>query len=151
KQGPNSDPMEQVIARDLAALASVPGVREAAPVFSVPFGHAGATSGFTNKRDGEEDMRMRPAAIVETDHRGLSALGLTLIAGRDFRPDEIKHFVNTDQPGTASVIVTRNLADELLHDVDPLGQTLYIAGQIPLTVVGVVEDFLGYNPDVDFS
>lgn len=148
KQGANSDPMEEVVARDIAALAGIPGVRQAAPVLSgLPFSHSGWTSGMYSKHRSEEDGLRAQSSLLPTDHRGLSALGLNLIAGRNFRPEEIEYYEPNNLPDSASVIITQSLANQLFPETGAVNKTLYAGGVIPLTVVGVVEDFLGYFPD----
>lgn len=152
KQGPNSDSMEEVVARDMAALTRVSGVRQAAPVlFSLPFSHSGSTSRVSSRHRSEDDGLETLSTFIPTDHRGLSALGLNLIAGRNFLPEETDYYETSDRPDSASVIITRSLANRLFPETEAVGRTLYSGGVIPLTVVGVVEDFLGYFPDSENS
>jgi putative ABC transport system permease protein len=39
-----------------------------------------------------------------------------------------------------SVVITRQMAESMFQEKDPLGQTLYIRGETPLTVTGIVEE-----------
>jgi len=69
------------------------------------------------------------------------ALGIPLVAGRDFLPD--------DGPGAPEVaIVNRTLADRLWPGESALGKNVWLEeNQIGRMVVGVVEDVPPLNPD----
>lgn len=153
KEGPNGPDLKQRVALDIEHLRSLPGIRDIAPVGSVPFSHAGYSSGFANRHESEgEAGRLRTsAAVVEADHRALDVLGLKLIAGRNFLPDEGVYFTRDAMPTHAQAIVTESVAVQIFPQQSAVGKTIYMAGQIPLTVVGVVQDFLGYFPDLDFA
>jgi len=73
----------------------------------------------------------------------LETLGLRLVAGRDFLPEEYQDgsalFGLQDLGSVRSaVIVSADAAARLFPDGDPIGRTLYMS-QIPLTIVGVVD------------
>ena len=72
-------------AADLAALRSIPGVTAAAAVDALPFNGNNWGNGIATVPDG-------PARLVASAFNGTpgerQALGLQLVAGRDFRPDE---------------------------------------------------------------
>jgi putative ABC transport system permease protein len=76
----------------------------------------------------------------------LKTLGLRLVAGRDFQPDE---YVSTGKPAVA--IVTRALAQHLYPDKQALGQSMY-DGDNYIRIVGIVDRLLRPNlraPGVD--
>lgn len=149
KAASDREPMRQVIERDLAAVRQIPGVIDAAPLSSVPFSHAGSSSVYTDSPRGQPNGRTSNAATLESDHHALDTLGLRLIEGRNFFPEEIQYFTNTALPDSGMAIITHNLAEDLFQQETAIDKTVYLAGAIPLTVVGVVDNFLGYLPDAE--
>src|SRR5690606_38893131 len=123
------------------------------PMGSVPFSQSGYSSGFHNMHASEGDTnRLRtPAGVVETDHRALDTLGLTLIAGRNFLPEDVIYYTRENIPTSAHAIISQSVAELVFPNTSAVGKTLYFAGEIPLTVVGVVENFLGYFPSMVFA
>jgi putative ABC transport system permease protein len=126
-------------AQDLAALRSIPGVKSAANVNMVPFGNSSWNTDISNKPDDSNRpvnvaMYMGSEDLVET-------LGVRLIAGRDFNPDEYVDFddVQALKADIPSVIVTRAVAEKLYPGQSALGKPLYVWGKEPQTVVGIIE------------
>src|SRR5690606_16903202 len=78
-------------------------------------------------------------------------LGLTLIAGRNFHAEEVVYYNRENTPASAHAIISRSVAEQVFPGTSAVGSTLYLAGEIPLTVVGIVENFLGYYPSMDFA
>lgn len=128
---------------DLAWLRGLPGVAAATSNVGIPL------TGY-----GENDTMF----WREPAHRGqftntnillggaqlLSTLEVPLVAGRNFRPDEIQPFAsgkNTSLP--AEIIVTQALAHVLFPDGGALGKTLYGPGNDPLTIIGIARNFVG--------
>ncbi len=68
----------------------------------------------------------------------LETLGVKLIAGRDFNPDEYVLF-DDQKAKIPSVIVTRGIADRLYPGQNAVGKKLYASGNEPQIIVGVVE------------
>lgn len=153
KEGNTGLHLQQRVTRDLEIIQNLPGVRGVAPISSVPFSHAGYSSGVHNKHSSESDEgRLRtPAGVAETDYRALDVLGLKLRAGRNFLAEESVYFTKSNMPSSAQAIITQSVADDLFPQQSAVGKTLYMGGEAPLTVVGVVEDFLGYFPNLDFA
>jgi putative ABC transport system permease protein len=82
--------------------------------------------------------------MMPVDEQGLRALGVPLVAGRDFRADE----VTPESPSGASqhggaIIVTESLARALFPHGQALGATVYEFKDEPLTIVGIARDFMG--------
>ncbi|HEX7731519.1 MAG TPA: FtsX-like permease family protein [Rhodanobacter sp.] len=129
-------------AADLAALRSIPGVTAAAAVDALPFNGNNWGNGIATVPDG-------PARLVASAFNGTpgerQALGLQLVAGRDFRPDE---YVPVDSANgwdginhVPATIVTRALAARLFPGQDPLGRLVY-PGDNSVRIVGVVDHLL---------
>ncbi|MDO1529178.1 ABC transporter permease [Fulvimonas sp. R45] len=129
-------------AADLDALRGIPGVRAVAAVDALPFNRNNWSNGIATVPDGS-------AHLAATAFNGTpgerQALGLRLVAGRDFRPDE---YVPVDSAHdwdginhVSATIVTRALAARLFPGQDPLGRLVY-PGDQPVRIVGVVDRLL---------
>lgn len=147
KQSDGDDSIESAIARDIAALEAVAGLQQAAPIGSVPFSNAGPRWSMSDKRMGAPDANVSQASIIETDHRGLNVLGLELVAGRNFHAEEVHYFPPTRPPSSGFIILTESMAASLFLDRAAVGETVYLFGEVPHLVVGVVKDFLGIAPN----
>jgi len=121
-------------------LRALPGVRAVAPSIGVP-------------------MRETISFVLEVGPHGgptvdasayageglVDALGLELVQGRDFEPDEHFDFdLSADRPALAPVILTRALADRLFPGGDAIGAYLG-DGDHQLVVIGVVRHLLRYQ------
>ncbi|UGB37456.1 ABC transporter permease [Frateuria soli] len=130
-------------AADLDALRRIPGVQAAVAVgWALPFSSSINSYGVCPS----EEALKRAMAASSLDHSGclsidtysgspgfLQALGLRVIAGRDFMPGE---YVTGDVP---AIMLTRAAARKFFGDKDPLGQVVY-AGKQSSRVVGIVSD-----------
>ena len=133
---------------DLAALRALAGVRSAAIVSVVPFGNQAWFSGIS--LDPDQPTSTISAAMYGGDVGLPGTLGLKMIAGRDFNPDEIvdkDDFDKVDDYHLAGVIVTRAVAERLFPGAQAVGKAIYIFGKSPLRIVGVVERLTTPHPD----
>jgi putative ABC transport system permease protein len=71
----------------------------------------------------------------------IDTLGVNLIAGRDFNPDEIKYGLSMENPPTV-IIASKAFVDEMFPEGDGLGQTVYF-GPAPIKIIGIVEEMKG--------
>jgi putative ABC transport system permease protein len=143
-------------AADLATLRGIPGVQSAVAVsYSLPLNQNEGSRGLCPSKQAldramqnnsiEGSGCMEPAVYDGTPGL-LKTLGLRLVAGRDFQPDE---YVSTGKPAVA--IVTRALAQHLYPDKQALGQSMY-DGDNYIRIVGIVDRLLRPNlraPGVD--
>ncbi len=139
---------EAITREDLAALRAVPGVRSAAIASLIPFGREGRSSGLSLVPD--QPTPTIDAAMYSGDVGLPDVLGLKMIAGRDFHPDEIVDdavFQKTDEFHLPGVIITRAVAGRLFPEGSAVGRSIYIFGKSPLVVVGVVERLANPHPD----
>ena len=146
-------------ATDLAALRQIPGVKQAALSISLPFSMGGPNS----------DVMLRPqqhqATLEASNYFGqnlLPTLGLQLVAGRDFQPDE---YVGLDAATDAlhsndfkgmphTLIITRPMAERLWPGHSALGKTIYFGKDIPFRVIGVVAKLTrsgGFSRGVEYG
>jgi len=130
---------------DLAALRAVPGVTNVAMVNQLPFRRGSNDSSLTIMPD--QKIPTLSAAMYTGDEGTVRTLGLNVIAGRDFQPDEYLNWSelitqlngNSNVPlRTMALIVSREAAQKLYPGQSAVGKPVYMAN-IPLTIVGVVQ------------
>jgi putative ABC transport system permease protein len=129
---------------DLAALRALPGVADATVLNQVPFVNSSWNSGVQLEQD-QQQSTLNATAYM-TEERALETLGLQLVAGRDFNPDEYVEFEDVQKPdyegGVPAAIITRKMADKLFPGQDAVGKTFYSWGDEPIRVVGIVEHLI---------
>ncbi|RZZ88043.1 ABC transporter permease [Pseudoxanthomonas winnipegensis] len=119
---------------DLDALRAIPGVDSATVVNQIPFGSSVWMSGIKLRPDQEDSTLSTTNYMVSED--GLKTLGLRLLEGRDFAASE---YVDDGDGWIPSVIVSRALAQRLFPDQGAVGQSIYVFGNKPHRIVGIVE------------
>jgi putative ABC transport system permease protein len=128
------------IRNDLEYIRGVRGVIAASAINSIPLSSAGSARNLSNHpsdnpTDGENGQ------YIEVDEQGIDALGLHLVAGRNFRAEEIQPPVDI---GSASrfeskIIVTKAMADALYPGQNAVGKPVFDILKHPATIIGVVE------------
>lgn len=134
-----------VSAEDLAALRAVPGVRAAAATNQIPYGHSSWNSMLNMTAD-----QAQPTAVVTTyigSQDLVETMGLDIVAGRDFNPDEYITFdeLQAGAKTIPSVIVTRTLAERLFPGDGALGKIIFVWGEQGSRIVGVVDRLIRPN------
>lgn len=131
---------------DLAYLRGLPDVVAATVTSGRPLTHDGTFNGM-GRTPGSKGARVQ-SSMLPTDEQGLSALGVSLLAGRNFRADEVVADSATGPPQqSGEIIVSESLAHALFPDGHALGGTVYDGGTDPLTIVGISRDFMGPQAD----
>lgn len=129
------------VARDIAGLRSLASV-QAASVAAPPL--LADNWGLSVSGLGWADPRPSSAAMFRVDEHTLDAWGARLVAGRWFRPEEIRRD-EPHGPPPGQVVVTRSLAErEFGSAPDALGKPVYLRGGLRVTVIGVIEDVPGH-------
>jgi len=129
---------------DLRALSAVPGVVATTVVNQMPMSRSGSTAGFALDR-----RQPRPTAdLAFTYSPGgvIRTLGLNLLEGRDFTPEDVVE-IDPDVDDTTkkfprTVIVTRAVAERFFPGQSAVGKTMLygLADEAQeLRVVGVIE------------
>jgi putative ABC transport system permease protein len=131
------------IREDLSYLRGLAGVVAASPADAVSFSQTGfSTDIWTNpdQKGTPEDLN-----AFSMDEQGLKALGGRLIAGREFRADEIEPPLTPTNitQFVPVIIVTKAVADALFPGKNPLGATLYDSVGKPATIIGVMDNMIG--------
>ncbi len=123
---------------DLVALRGLAGVADASYSNSYPLRGGGMSLGIKLNPDARKSMTQ--AAIYFSDDHSLNTLGAKLVAGRNFRPDEITWITENAFDAPAQVIITKALADKVFPHGTALGKTVYLLDTPkPSTIIGVVE------------
>jgi len=123
---------------DLALLRSLPGVRDATPMNSLPMSNGGWSEG-ANLQAGQKVPTTVTTMYFVDDH-GIDAYGTKLIAGRNFKPEEITVRDRGAVDWPPGVIVTKALADKLYPGQDAVGKSFYINPEgAPQTIIGIID------------
>ncbi len=129
-----------IVAEDMARLRALPGVKAATAVNQIVYANNSNNSGVTLEPD------RKGVRIIATQYSGdeqmLPTLGLRLVEGRNFLPDEVldsfKVFSEAE-PQIGQVIINRAMAEKLFPGRSALGRSIYVFGAKPSTVIGVVD------------
>ena len=116
----------------LQAVKSIPGVEAAGITDALPLGR-NRTWGVRAKERTYERGSFSPAYIRVVSDGYASAMGIPLIAGRDFTPQDV-------EKSDAVAIVNQTMARSLWPEQDPIGKMIANACGAERRVVGVVGD-----------
>jgi len=140
----NDSDAEAQTRSDLQMLRGMPGVKAATTTNQVPFVGSSWNSGVNLTPD-----QQQPTVVATTymgDDHFLDTFGVQLVAGRYFTADELLAFSALNNPSEnlaiPGVVVTRTLAERLFPGEDPLGKSIYVWGDSPVRIVGVVAHLL---------
>jgi putative ABC transport system permease protein len=133
----DSADLEAQIRADLVGLRSLPEVVDTFSGISLPLDGNGYSLAMSIKPDQRSPTAI--AGIYHTDEHGLDALGVKLIAGRWFKPDEVGLLRFYDNKPPAAVVVTRELGKALFPAGDALGQIVYFTPTQSSRIIGVIE------------
>lgn len=130
------------IERDLSAIRALPGVADAAVISSLPLSGGGSSTGLRTSLD-EKPGSGKSFGYYESDLHTLDTLGLKLVAGRNFKPEEIQTYANNSERNNGSVIASesyvRRIFPKLGELSEALGKPLYADDGKYVTIVGIVE------------
>jgi len=127
---------------DLRRIRALPGVRAASITSQVIYGGSSNSSGVHIAPNGAGQRLM--ATTYRGDEHLLQTMGLKLIAGRGFKPEEV--MMRGPDASMPSIIINRSMAEALFKGQSALGKPLYVYGDKPSTVVGVVEQLTRTSP-----
>jgi len=141
KSGQNAAQLDANIRADLVALRHVSGVRDAFSSEAFPLeGGGGIPVGLKLKSD--QTTRPKLSLVYLADDHAIDTLGTLLVAGRNFRPDEITAIGPYDKMSAPVIIITRILANKLFPDGSALGRTVYLPDG-PTTIIGILASLQG--------
>jgi putative ABC transport system permease protein len=130
---------------DLAYLRSLNGVLAATPSNSIPLSESGNNDSLVTRPDAQRTVNYN---MIEVDEQGLETLGVRLVAGRNFRHQEIQPpLTRTDASRfVPEIIVSRALGEHLFPHQNPLGRQVYDELSQSATIIGVVDPVMGDFP-----
>ncbi|WP_237067197.1 ABC transporter permease [Microbulbifer guangxiensis] len=131
---------------DLDMIRALPGVASATISNHVPLSGSGSSSGFYTEPNME--VGATAANFYTVDEHFIEALGMNLVAGRGFSPEEIMQVGATSSERPTVAVVTQRLADEMFPQGNALGNAIFRGGDDhPIEIVGIVERNLGPWPN----
>jgi putative ABC transport system permease protein len=135
------------VREDMAYLRGLDAVVSASASNAVPLSGSGSGESWYKSPDRKSSEEVF-GLFYEMDEQGLRTLGAHLIAGREFRAEEILPPLTMDNPEmhAPEIIVTRDLARELFPQGNALGKTTYDSLGRATTVIGVVDNMEGPWP-----
>ncbi|HVK50478.1 MAG TPA: FtsX-like permease family protein [Pseudoxanthomonas sp.] len=140
----NADALTQ---SDLAALRSIPGVKYATSTNQVTFGNGSWNSSVQLSKD--QTHATLNATTYLGDEQLVNTLGLRLIAGRQFNPDEFLSWTELNKPDVVgnipSAIITQGMAQKMFPGENALGKIFYSWGEEPIKIVGIVDHLVRPN------
>ena len=136
------------IQEDLGYLRSLPGVVAASVSGEIPLSEGGDNEPLVTEPDAHRGDNYNG---IEIDEQGLNALGIHLVAGRNFRHDEIEPPLTKRDASrfVPEIIVSRALAERLFPGQNPLGKRVYDSLNQTATIIGVVDPLIGCFPLFD--
>lgn len=128
---------------DIHSMQALTGVEQAAAVRWMPL--AGNATGGSLRILPEKDASAFAVQKVDVSPEALRTLGLKIVSGRDFMPEDMSIELTTKGDGPKSIIISHVLADTLFgKDQNAIGKVIY-EGDITREIVGVFEDSLGFT------
>lgn len=140
--GQNATQINANIGADLDALRHVAGVRDAFSSQGFPLAGYNINIVTHLKLDPDQKTRAQLVTYFASDEHTIDTLGISLVAGRNFRPDEIAAIGPNDKMAPPGIIVTRSLADKLFPDGSALGKSVYLPDG-PVPIIGIVARLQG--------
>lgn len=143
RTSPEGD-IQAITEKDMEIIRATPGVINATPMSSIPLYGSGTSNALRTSLDaGAMEFN---SAIYELTQHGLEALGVNLIDGRNFNANEINFFTRNNPPEHSVTIITQDIAERIFPEESAVGKTVFM-GDLPLTVVGVVERMMSPWPE----
>ena len=134
-QGYNAKVVQQA---DLGILRQLPGVADASPTNSVPMSDGGWGTGLSLAP--RQKKSTADTTVYLVDDHAISTFGTHLVAGRNFKPEEIETHDFGDQLLPKVAILSKALADKMFPDGDAIGKQVYFDQDPPTTtIIGIVD------------
>lgn len=143
-----SDDNEAQTRLDLERLRAIPGVRAVTLANQVAYGGSSTNSG-VRKQPNDQGPDTLGASHYNAREGYINTLGLHLVQGRDFLPEEYINGADLDSnanPRVPAIILNQALAQQLFPGESALGKSVYVFGEQPLRVVGVLAQLVSPNP-----
>jgi putative ABC transport system permease protein len=133
---PGTDQIGSMMSADLNFLRQMPGVSDAYATNAYPLRGGGSSYGIGLVPD--KIKFIAESAVYMVDEHAIDTLGLKLVAGRNFRADEVGQVDAHSPLEPGEAIITQDLAKAIFHDSPAVGKVIYLSAK-PTVVIGVVE------------
>ncbi|WP_444932271.1 ABC transporter permease [Microbulbifer sp. SSSA002] len=138
---PQDYDMINAASSDLKLLRELPHVKDASVTPQVPLSQSGSAGVFYTQPN--QEIGGVVSNRYNTDPNFINTLGLNLIAGRNFTDVEMQYFDPNEIRKMSVAIITKQFAEKLYPNQDPIGKPLYDGNNHPIEIIGVVERHLG--------
>jgi putative ABC transport system permease protein len=142
KLGQTAAQIDANIRADLESLRQIAGVRDTFSSQGFPLGGFKGDVILRLKPKPDEKTPTQLVTFFASDEHAINTLGISLIAGRNFRPDEITASGPNDKMSPAVIIVARSLAQKLFPEGSALGKTVYLPDG-PAAIIGILASLQG--------
>ena len=123
---------------DLALLRQMPGVVNATSTNSAPMSGGGWSTGINLQA--KQKTSTADTTLYIVDEHAIDSFGFKLVAGRNFKPEDVTRETFGVSVKPAVVIVTQALADKLFPDGNAIGKQVYMDQDPPTsTIIGIIE------------
>ncbi len=123
---------------DLALLRQMPGVVDATSTNSAPMSGGGWSTGINLQA--KQKTSTADTTLYIVDEHAIDSFGFKLVAGRNFKPEDVTRETFGVSVKPAVVIVTQALADKLFPDGNAIGKQVYMDQDPPTsTIIGIIE------------
>lgn len=126
------------VTEDLDLLRQTPGIVDATVTNSVPLSSSGSNTGIRSEPD--QTLPAMYPALYYTDEHAINTMGVELIAGENFSPNDVV-FRGSGVPRLyTKAIISQAFAEAFFEDEagNAVGKTVFIEGDKPLQIAGVV-------------
>jgi len=131
---------KQLVIEDLDYINAMPGVKAAFVSHSIPVSGSGNGQTYQVAQDTPSNEAVQ-FGNFSADENGLEALDLELVAGRNFRPEEIMWRDLDFNAHQEVVLISEALADALFPDGDVVGKLIWEdpSSEGPTEIIGVYD------------
>jgi len=139
---------KQLLLDDLDHINAIPGVKAAITSHSIPVSGSGNGMTYQLAKDTPSNEAVS-FGNFSVDENGLEAFDLDLVAGRNFRPEEITWRTLESNDDTKVVLISQALADALFPDGDALGKMIWEdeSSEAPTEIIGIYDHMQNAWPD----
>ena len=125
---------------DLNLIRKMPGVVDAIQINAIPLSGGGWSMALQHEPGDDKDTVS--SALYMVDDHGINTLGVELIAGVNFTPNDIQWRASGQSTWPDKTIITKAFAKSLYPDdwQSALGKTFYISQNQPMQIVGVMKN-----------
>ncbi len=135
---------------DLDAIKQIPGVVAVTPIASVPAsgGGWGDNLYLDPQTPASEATKL---GFFATNEDGVAALGIELVAGRNFTPEEVLWSGPGSRPEIRTMLISQSVADELFPGGDAVGKLVWDEpnNKEPTEIIGVYRHMMNAWPQND--